>query len=500
MRLLLIAWLSYSCLLPAQQQFRLPQPKPLSNRLSTSQTPFNKGVLTLETLLESVNKNFPPLRAALLERPLAEAELLNQQGRFDFVLRPRLETQNFGYYQNERFEIGFDQPTTVWGATLYSGYGISRGRYPDYDGKFVTNDDGQIRTGVRIPLARDRSIDNRRADLGKARIGLRLADLSIDQQRLTILQSATRRYWDWVAAGRRLLIANTLLDVAMGRDTILKEAVRIGALPQFEQVDNQRIVLQRRSNVVEARRSLENSSIELSLFLRDTNGQPQLAPAEQLLPGFPDPAEISEKQVLDDMNDALSRRPEVLRYIFQRNQVQIDKKLAENQRLPNVDLFTEYVREAGDGRVRRGPNDLRVGLIFEMPLQRRQATSRLQNAEARLSQIEQRENFQKDQVTADVRDAASAVRAAFERSRVVSEELSVTRQVEDAERLRFELGDSTLFVLNQREQATAEAAIREANALADYFRAYAAYELAIAKALIPGAKPAFTSPANTQQP
>ena len=204
--------------------------------------------------------------------------------------------------------------------------------------------------------------------------------------------------------------------------------------------------------------------------------------------------------MLEDMNAALSRRPEVLRFIFQRNQVQLDRKLAENQRLPNIDLFAEYFREAGDGRVRRGPNDLRVGLIFDLPLQRRQATSRLRNAEARLGQIDQREIFQKDQVTADVRDAASAVRAAFERSVVVSEELAVTRRVEDAERLRFELGDSTLFVLNQREQATAEAAIREANALADYFRAYAAYELSIAKALIPGSKPAFTSPANTQQP
>ena len=51
-----------------------------------------------------------------------------------------------------------------------------------------------------------------------------------------------------------------------------------------------------------------------------------------------------------------------------------------------------------------------------------------------------------------------------------------------------------------RAKDMAEAAIREANALADYFRAYAAYELSIAKALIPGSKPAFTSPANTQQP
>ncbi len=484
----------------AQQQFRLPEPRPLTNRLSTSKAQLQPTMLTLEALLESVNKNYPPLRAALLEKPLAEADLLNQQGRFDLSIKSRIDTQNLGFYQNERFEIALEQPTTLWGSTIYSGYSISEGRYPDYDGKAVTNSAGQYRAGVRVPLARDRAIDSRRADLGKARFGLRLADLSIDQQRLTILQTATRRYWDWVAAGRRLLIANTLLEVAIGRNDIIAESVKIGALPQFELLDNQRIVLQRRNNVVEARRSLENASIELSLFLRDSEGRPLIAEPEKLIPGFPDPAEITEAQMLDDMNAAFGRRPDVMRFLFQRNQIEIDKRLAQNQRLPGVDLYTEYFREAGNGTIKRGPNDLRVGIIFDLPLQRRQATARLRNAEARLSQLQQREQFQRDQVTAEVRDAASAVKAAYERSRVTTEELMITRQVEDAERLRFELGDSTLFVLNQREQATAEAAVREANALADYFRAYAAYELSIAKALIPGSKPAFTSPASTQQP
>ncbi len=476
----------------AQQQFRLPEPKPLSNRLVTSKAELTPRMLTLGALLESVNRNYPPLRAALLERPLAEAALLNQEGRFDLSLRSRLDTQNFGFYQNERFEIGLSQPLQTWGATVYSGYAISEGRYPGYEGKFTTNSIGQYTGGVRLPLARDRAIDDRRAGLGKARLGLRLADLTIDQQRLTILQTATRRYWDWIAAGRRLLIANTLLEVAIGRDAILQEAVRIGALPQFEQLDNQRIVLQRRNNVVEARRSLENTAIELSLFYRDASGQPLLAEIDRLVPGFPEPAELTEGQTLDDMNAAMARRPDVLRFLFQRDQVSIDRRLAQNQRLPNVDLFTEYVREAGSGPVIRGPNDLRVGIIFDLPLQRRQATARLQDAEARLGRLAQLEQFQRDQVTADVRDAASAVRAAYERSQVLTSELDITRQVEAAERLRFELGDSTLFVLNLREQATAEAAIREANALADYFRAYAAYELSIAKALIPGSQPSFT--------
>jgi hypothetical protein len=55
--------------------------------------------------------------------------------------------------------------------------------------------------------------------------------------------------------------------------------------------------------------------------------------------------------------------------------------------------------------------------------------------------------------------------------------------VEDAERTRYQLGESTLFILNQRELQTADAAVREASALADYYRARALYEQAIAAAL-----------------
>lgn len=288
-----------------------------------------------------------------------------------------------------------------------------------------------------------------------------------------------------MAAGRRLIIANALLEVASGRENILKEAVRIGALPAFEQIDNQRIVLQRRNNVVEARRAVENATIELSLFLRDDTGKPALALAEAMPSGFPDPADLPESRILADLDAAFAQRPDLQRYSLLKQQTGIDRKLAENQNLPGIDLFTDYNRELGDGGVKRGPNDVRFGLLFDLPLQRRQAQSRVQAAEARLQQLDRREQFQREQITAEVRDTSSAVRAAFERSSLATEELAVTRQVEDAERLRFELGDSTLFFLNQREQSTAEAAVREANTLADYFRSIAIYELAIANSRTP---------------
>ena len=52
------------------------------------------------------------------------------------------------------------------------------------------------------------------------------------------------------------------------------------------------------------------------------------------------------------------------------------------------------------------------------------------------------------------------------------------------ERARFSLGEGTLLVVNLREQAEAEAALREVDAQAEFQRALAAWRLAVAA--VPG--------------
>lgn len=72
---------------------------------------------------------------------------------------------------------------------------------------------------------------------------------------------------------------------------------------------------------------------------------------------------------------------------------------------------------------------------------------------------------------ADVQDALSALRAAQAVLDVVTEEVAVARELEGLERDRFALGDSTQFLVNLRELASADAALREVRALADYQKA-----------------------------
>ena len=103
-----------------------------------------------------------------------------------------------------------------------------------------------------------------------------------------------------------------------------------------------------------------------------------------------------------------------------------------------------------------------------------------------MQRIDAQLRLQRDRVGTELRDMLSALAAAAERVRIATDELKTSREVEAAERERFALGDSTLFVVNLREQATFEAALREIDALADFQRALTTYRAVLVK---PDAEP-----------
>lgn len=439
--------------------------------------------LTVDELLASVDRAFPLIEAVVAERRLAEGAALSARGEFDLKLKGQASSQQFGFYRNETAKGQLEQNTTLWGATVYGGYRVGRGTYGPYDEKALTLSGGEWSGGVRVPLMRDRAIDDRRADLQTTQLGQQGAEFTISKERLKIYKSALKQYWEWVAAGRQIRVAKDLLTLAEQRNQQLEDSVKLGQLAPVEVTDNLRAILQRRSALVNAERYLQGASIELSLFFRNAAGDPLQPGAERLTESFPEPEPLPADQESTDLAAAMTTRPEIQSLLIKRQQQTVETRLAKNQIQPQLDVYFNYSRDAGAGRVSRRGNEIEGGLNFELPAQRRKATGKQTQAEAKLTMIEAELRFARDRVLLDVQDAASAVRAAYQVVGVVREELKAARQLEDAERTRFDLGDSTQFVVNQRELATADAAFREIKALADYHKAKAEYAAATARLL-----------------
>lgn len=438
--------------------------------------------LTIEELLGSVNRALPLLEQSRQDVEMARGSLVEAQGGFDLTLKADAMSLR-GFYDNDRAKGVLEQPLAPLGMTAYGGYRVGRGSFAAYDTKAQTLSNGEVTAGLILPLLRDRAIDARRAGRSVAELGLGVAERGLDKARLTYYKEALGAYWDWVAAGQQRRIAQTLLDIAVARDQQLADAVALGQTAPVERTDNRRAILQRRSAVAGAQRQLELQAIGVSLFLRDPGGNP-VRPAGDRLPELPRPdAGRGEPDESEEIRVALERRPELAAIRFKRQQQEVELRLAENTLLPQMELFAQSSRDFGTGPDSRVASVLETGITFELPFQRRTATGKSLQVRAKLASLDQEQRWVEDQIRADVQAALSALRAARAVLDAVTEEVTVARELEALERDRFQLGDSTQFLVNLRELATADAAFREARALADYQTAIVSVDSATGRLL-----------------
>jgi outer membrane protein, heavy metal efflux system len=251
--------------------------------------PAKTRALTLDTVVQSALESFPSVIAAAKRKDMAEGEKLSAEGGFDTSVKLFNRNDVVGIYQNQILDIGIEQPTPYWGSTFFGGYRLGTGKFAIYDSKATTAEAGEFRAGVTVPLWRNRTIDRRRASLAQAELAQLIAHHEYDTVLLELQRVATQRYWDWVLAGQRLAAARELLRIAETRDAGLRARIASGDLPAIDATDNQRAILERRERVVAAERLLEQAAIQLSLYLRSPDGEPQLPAPEDLPEGFPEP-------------------------------------------------------------------------------------------------------------------------------------------------------------------------------------------------------------------
>ena len=139
-----------------------------------------------------------------------------------------------------------------------------------------------------------------------------------------------------------------------------------------------------------------------------------------------------------------------------------------------------FSKDLGEGSYTRTPPVLEGNILIDIPIPNRTAKGRLGVAEAAIARLQAQAQLIRDRIRAEVQDVQSLLQAAEQRTAVAQAELELSQKVEEAERQRFELGDSTLVFVNLREQATAEAALREIDARLDYHRARAVYRAVLA--------------------
>lgn len=438
--------------------------------------------LLLGEVLQTVRENYPPLLGAWLQQDIANGRIRQAQGAFDPIIASSLNVNPWNYYDGGYGELMAEKPFSSWGGSLYGGYRLSSGFLPDYERKIRTADGGEAVVGLKVPLLRDGDFDKRRAAMGKSAVDRELANPFILRKYLDFHRAARIAYFEWVAAGKQLRVAEEVLRIAKQREEIFKEKVAQGAMPPIVEVDNRRLVVSREISILNAQRKFENAGIKLSLFHRDLKTGEPIIPKRSRVPGtFPAVKELTKQQLINDRGRAAFRRPERREIELLIVKYGIEKRLARNNLKPSLDFAMEFNQALGGGR----PSDIDrsevTGLLrFSVPIGRNEAKGRMEAIHAEIAKLEQEKTFAKDRIMADATDAYSAVHAAYNALGMTSTNVQLASRLEVAEGEKFEEGASDLLALQIREQSTFDAKLLEVNAQLAYFKSMADYQAAVA--------------------
>jgi outer membrane protein TolC len=435
------------------------------------------GVLTLDAVLRSSATHAPAILEAMARERAADGKALSARGAFDLLFEGDASSRLLGYYDGSYVDGQVTRPLQTNGGAVYGAYRVSRGDFPEYYGDRFTNRLGEVKVGAVFALMRDRWVDARRTGVGLADRDIELARLDREMVAIGVQRRAIAAYQDWVAAGQRVAVYRDLLALASERQQSIERQIQLGARPDILGTENRQNIVRRQALLVRAEQQLEAAANALSFFLRDANGEPMVPVAAQLPRAFP---AFDLPPLTRDLGRRVER-PDLDAILVRLDQNEQRRLLAENDMKPRLDLKGELSKDLGAvglGGPTKTPAEAIVGVRFSLPLERRGARGRIAEAQAEADALRRRRQLIEDQILVEVNGLAIQVQAAEKLAELAVSEAALATRMAEAERRRFTLGVSDFILVNLREEAAADAQLRQLDA--QYARSAARAELVAA--------------------
>lgn len=421
----------------------------------------------LEDVLNSVDQHYPEILGAGARAQAQESLITRARGAFDPVLGASIDRTAEGSYQNTERKVQVKNQIPGTGVKIGGEWSDLDGKVPVYDGDRATGVDGRLKGFVEVPLLRDLVIDRARAALDTA---LLKYSESLENARLVRLDTyrlAALAYWGWHAALEKQRVFENLLRIAEERDQVIGTRVKRGEAPRIDAVDNQRMILQRKAQVEKTRAETLKAALILSLFYRTERGlpnRPGTISASWLRPLTDNPASDSAK-----LRAALEEHPLLLGLQKDLEQKRVAQRLAKYNLLPELDFKLSHSAYQGETPPPRElARETRAGLLFAFPLFNRDARGASGAARLEADATEQKMLLARQKLEVDFEKAILESNASANIYKFGFQEIDFAAQVEQAERMRFQQGDSSLLNVNLREQDTAFARVRAIDSLLDF--------------------------------
>ncbi|MCE9589759.1 MAG: TolC family protein [Planctomycetes bacterium] len=279
--------------------------------------------------------------------------------------------------------------------------------------------DASVLLGITQPLLRNFGSDVSRAQIELSKNARRQSVYDLHKTIQDTILNTERAYWALVFTQRRLLIQQRLLERTIADREVIRQRLPFDASP-VRMTEANSFVEIRRSEVIRDRQEVRRATDALKRLINDP--ELPLAGETMILP-LDNPAEAPlTYSLIDAVTTALRHRPELRRALSEIEDASIRQRVADNQRLPQLDLgatmrYNGVADKTGAaiGNVSDADYiDYIVGAKFEVPIGNRAAEAlfRQRQIERQYTVIRYRQLAQ--DAVLDVKDSLRQVISAWE--------------------------------------------------------------------------------------
>ena len=415
-------------------------------------------VLSAKQFIQLVRQYHPVALQADNNIEQARAGVTVARSFFDPMLQTQAAEKVFDGKQYYRYTQPQLTIPTWFGVELYAG--------AEYLTGVRTNPEETLgRTsyaGISLPLLKDLLLDKRRATLQQAKITQRQSEVEKRIALNDLLQEAINTYWDWVQQHRLKETIDQLVAVNEKRLVLIRTSVRLGDRPAIDTVEALAQLQSFQSVQQEQNVAMLNAALALSAFLWTPGTEPYLLPQDVQPPAL----SINTAALLLPTTDSLltlarAQHPHLQQYDFKLSSLAIEQRLKFQSLLPKLDLkYNQLGKGYNVMKTATTPflqHNYQYGVSFSMPLRLSEGRGEYRRAKLKIQNTEMDRAQKALAIENKVKTLTNKLQALQAQLLIQQSALQNYATLQRAEEVRFFSGESSLFLINTRENKVLEA-------------------------------------------
>jgi outer membrane protein TolC len=310
----------------------------------------------------------------------------------------------------------------------------------------------QTFTGFSVPIGKGLLMENRRSTLLQSQI---YQNISLAEQRKMINKivfAGAKEYWNWYLNYQALRIQTEAYQLAKDRFLLVKSQAEVGEKAPIDSVEAKITLQTREVDVQNSLIDFRNASLLLSNYLWDQNDVPLEIPEGFIPPSIPSFL-LDEERLNIFVEQAKNNHPEITKLNFKYEQIKVQERLAREAFKPQLDLNFGYLDtpKYSFGEYSLASSNHKLGLDFSIPLFLRKERGKLQQVKIKQISNELERRQLSREILNDVYISYNQAKNLENVIRIQNEAAVLQQALLDAEKSKFSIGESSLFLINSRE-------------------------------------------------